>query len=316
MFHPLGAWVHDVWFARADDVHHAFYLQAPSAIGNPDDWKSRHALQLIGHAVSTDLESWTDCGPVIAPIAGSWRTGIATGSVVRRGERWWMFFTSRCPSGAGVGVATSPDLYTWQVEGDSPVIGSEVFTSSFDGEDVTWQFLADPYVYPEPVDGLYYMIVNGQVCGQPAAERGCLGLLVSEDLRSWSRPRLLSWPRAFTRMETPCLWRANGRWCLYFGAVVETKAPPEACAAIVPDALAGKPLLNGLLLADDIAGPYRPAPHGLWDTLPDGRMGYIYKFLPGSDGSDLLLTTHEHSLLPPYRVDYAADGSLVIRTKL
>ena len=49
-------WIWDSWYVQVDGVTHAFYLHASRALGNPD---RRHRHPIVGHAVSTDLVSWT-----------------------------------------------------------------------------------------------------------------------------------------------------------------------------------------------------------------------------------------------------------------
>ena len=73
-------WVWDFWLARERDRHHVFFLQAPRSLG---DAELRHRNASVGHAVSSDLRSWTVLPDAIRPgPAGAWDdVATWTGSV-------------------------------------------------------------------------------------------------------------------------------------------------------------------------------------------------------------------------------------------
>ena len=48
-------WVWDFWLVRDGKDYHAFYLQAPRSLGDPE---LRHLNASIGHAISKDLRYW------------------------------------------------------------------------------------------------------------------------------------------------------------------------------------------------------------------------------------------------------------------
>src|ERR1700761_6905642 len=103
-------WVWDFWFARDQDEHHVFYLQAPRDLGDPE---LRHRNATIGHAVSTDLEHWRVLPDALRPgQPGDW-DDIATwtGSVIEHDGRWHMLYTGISSAENGlvqrVGLATS-----------------------------------------------------------------------------------------------------------------------------------------------------------------------------------------------------------------
>ena len=35
LYHPVGMWSWDYWFAKQGDTYYAFYLQAPFCLGEP-----------------------------------------------------------------------------------------------------------------------------------------------------------------------------------------------------------------------------------------------------------------------------------------
>jgi hypothetical protein len=110
-------WVWDFWLARDGTDYHVFYLQAPRSLV---EQQLRHLSASIGHAVSKDLENWRVLPDALHPgPRGAWdEDAVWTGSVVRRGGTWHMFYTGvRTEEGSvvqRVGSATSTDLTRWE----------------------------------------------------------------------------------------------------------------------------------------------------------------------------------------------------------
>jgi len=65
-------WVWDFWLVQDGKDYHAFYLQAPRSLGNPD---LRHLNACVGHAASTDATATKRCGGQFKPPRhqGRWR---------------------------------------------------------------------------------------------------------------------------------------------------------------------------------------------------------------------------------------------------
>jgi beta-fructofuranosidase len=305
-YQPPGMWAWDFWFAESEGTYHAFYLEAPQCLPDP---ALMHGHQHIGHATSTDLRHWTNLGPALVPVHGTWNDwNLATGSVVRHDGRWWMLFTGGGTAAHGLGLAVSDDLMRWSKVGDGPVMATDrTYEAPWGEGTLTVRLLADPYVYPEAADGWYIAVVNAQEEGGDEGRRGCLVAMRSRDLLAWEPWRVLAYPRWFERMETPQLFHREGGWYLYFGAhgdlqseAMRAEAPAEAveCA-------------NFVFRADSIEGPFEPRGKW-WLALPEGGWFYIAKVLRAPDGSDALLATLDQRLSPPYAVRYAADGSLTL----
>ena len=87
-----GRWVWDFWTSHDGASYHLFFLQADRALGDPD---LRHWHASIGHAVSADLTNWQYLGACLYPSAApAWDDGTTwTGSVLRHGDRWHLFYT-------------------------------------------------------------------------------------------------------------------------------------------------------------------------------------------------------------------------------
>ena len=115
-------WIWDFWLARDGADWHAFFLQAPKSIGDPE---LRHWNVSIGHAVSADLKDWTIVEPVLSRLQGAaWDDCTTwTGSVVRDGDGLWhLFYTGTAQAEDGlkqrIGHATARTLGAWERVGD------------------------------------------------------------------------------------------------------------------------------------------------------------------------------------------------------
>jgi beta-fructofuranosidase len=114
------AWVWDFWLVDDGSTYHMFFLYASKAVKDPE---ARHFRASVGHAVSTDLTTWTRVADALvrgdAPAFDDLATW--TGSVVRHPDgTWFMFYTGSTAASGGrganiqrIGYATSTDLMTW-----------------------------------------------------------------------------------------------------------------------------------------------------------------------------------------------------------
>ncbi|MCC7494644.1 MAG: hypothetical protein IT204_19960 [Fimbriimonadaceae bacterium] len=310
-FAPPGLWTWDNWFARDGDTYHAYYLSVASCIGDPNDWGLRSGLVQIGHATSSDLRTWTDQGPVLVPQPRTPHSVLATGSVARHGDRWWMAYSAH-GTPAGIGMLESTDLYRWQrvAHGDGVVVPRGTYTGTFEGQPLRWEPLADPFLYPEPINGKMVIVINARALDVPHNESGCLATLESTDLLHWTPGPVLAFPRFGERLETPQLWHHGGRWYLLTGVAHDQPAIAPRWVAELPAPTNQHRRANLVLQADRYEGPYRLVGNYLLDRLPGGRFGYIHKLVSGPDGQDYLLTSSNNRLSLPFPVTYAADGSL------
>jgi len=217
-------WVWDFWLADDGARFHMFYLHAPRSLG---DANLRHRNARIGHAVSTDLRSWTPRPDAIGPgPAGSFdQTATWTGSVVKAPDGlWWMFYTGSsflsADSNANIetiGVATSSDLDIW-TKLPGPVLRADprwyesLGTSSWTEE--AWR---DPWVFADPNGNGWHMLVTARINSGADAGRGVIGHAVSSDLLRWQARPPLSLPQAgFGHLEVPQIVEIEGRHVLVF----------------------------------------------------------------------------------------------------
>jgi len=196
-----GQWVWDSWFIRDGEDVHVFYLQASKALL---DHERRHRNVTVGHAVSQDLLNWTILPDALTPsepsiehrVFDSWTTW--TGSVVKDGDVWHMFYTGTSREDAGavqsVGLATSKDLITWTKESNQAVLkASKEFYSVL--EDRIWpdEAFRDPWVFKMPQDSSsWHMLVTARGRGGKYGQSGVAGHAISKDLKNWELQKPLN----------------------------------------------------------------------------------------------------------------------------
>lgn len=228
-------WVWDFWLADDGDRYHLFYLHAPKSLG---DQNLRHRNARIGHAVSSDLENWTDRGVVLQPgAAGDFdETATWTGSVVRGADGLWrMFYTgswflaeTSVANVESVGVAVSRDLHHW-TKSPGPVTRAdprwyETLGSSGWREEA-WR---DPWVFEDPHGAGWHMLVTARANSGDLDDRGVIGHATSADLENWRVEPPLSEPGSgFAHLEVPQVAQLDERWLMLFscdtGALASTR---------------------------------------------------------------------------------------------
>jgi beta-fructofuranosidase len=185
-----GQWVWDSWFAFDGENHHAFYLQASRALGDPN---RRHRNTSVGHAISKDLKNWTVVADAIAPsdspAPDSWTTW--TGSVIREDDgQWRMFYTGTSREDAGerqtVCAATSDDLITWTKVEKLPVVSADsrwyqTLAGGYKNEP-----FRDPWVFKMAGETGWTMLTTASL-KNPVDPRQAAAMAISksEDLVNW-----------------------------------------------------------------------------------------------------------------------------------
>jgi beta-fructofuranosidase len=185
-----GQWVWDSWFAFDGENHHAFYLQASRALGDPH---RRHRNTSVGHAISKDLKNWTVVADAIAPSESpapdSWTTW--TGSVIREDNgQWRMFYTGTSREDAGqrqtVCAATSSDLMTWTKVENLPVVAADprwfkTLQSGFKNEP-----FRDPWVFKMAGETGWTMLTTAELKeSTDPRQAAAMAIAKSDDLVNW-----------------------------------------------------------------------------------------------------------------------------------
>ena len=292
-YQPKGLLSWDYWFAEdpVAKTYHAFYLQYPVDA----DQSRRHGYQWVGHATSQDLRVWKTAEDALKPVAGTFNDkGIATGSVARGDDgKWYMWFSSNGTKKNGIALAVSKDLSTWEKQPES-LIEPAPLKAEWEGKTYEGRILADPYVHPEKIRGMYWLTINTAIQNPPEGmERGAVLMMKSRDLRTWEPHRFVAYPGEFERCETTQTWEHAGKWYLYFGG-------------------AGGPGGNQIYMADAFDGPYKKQP---WSRieLPDGKFFYIGKRIKAFDGREYFLGVRDYTALSkPYPISYAPDGRVIL----
>jgi beta-fructofuranosidase len=202
-------WVWDFWFADDGNQFHLYYLHAPKSLGNPD---LRHRNARIGHATSADLVSWTNHGQVFDAGAPGTFDGSATwtGSIVRDDAGLWrMFYTGslflKPDSFANVetvGLATSPDLFTWTKQLGPVLVADPEFYEVLGSASWPEEAWRDPWVFRNAGDPLWHMLITARGREGTEPDRGVMGYATSPDLDTWTaEPALSASGSGFAHLE-------------------------------------------------------------------------------------------------------------------
>jgi beta-fructofuranosidase len=223
------SWVWDFWFADNGDTYHLFFLYASRALLDPD---RRHYRASIGHAVSTDLESWTRIEDAIVRGEHGDFDDLATwtGSTVRHPDgTWFTFYTgSRLAHGGRnvqrIGYATSTDLTAWTKSAQNPILQADPrWYETLADEAWHDEAFRDPWVFPDPNgDGWHMLITARGRTGDPYG-RGVVGHARSTDLRQWRLQPPITSPQTdgFGQLEVMQVEIVNGRPVLLFSCLAE-----------------------------------------------------------------------------------------------
>jgi beta-fructofuranosidase len=249
-------WVWDLWVARTLSQYHMFYLQAPRSLGDPN---MRHLNATVGHAVSSDLCSWTTLPDALGPDPrGGWDdVATWTGSIIEHDGTWYMLYTGVSIREGGllqaIGLATSSDLIVWTKHPGNPVIVAD--PRWYEGVDSnpkrewTWR---DPWAVRDPDGAGFHVLVTARASSGPIDERGVIGHATSEDLVSWTVTAPLSEPGDFAQLEVPQVEILNGRSVLVFSGRTEdfSERSRRSRSAVTATFLGATPSL---------LGPFEPA---------------------------------------------------------
>ena len=224
-------WIWDSWIADDGDRFHLFFLQAPTSLGDPG---LRHTHASIGHASSTDLVEWRLEPDALGPVDGAWDDlAIWTGSVVRDGAGWRMFYTAINTAGHGVkdqriGTAVSDDLTTWRREGAGPVITAHPrWYKTLDEDPAASETWRDPFVLRDPDGAGWHMLLTARAVGAPQHADGVLAHAISDDLHSWTVLAPFGAPAGFGQIEVPQVRQVDGTWVLVFTCHPDEQTPEQ-----------------------------------------------------------------------------------------
>jgi len=214
-------WIWDSWVADDGERFHLYFLQAPRALGDPT---LRHAAARIGHATSFDLVDWTYHGVALGPGEEAWNDLAAwTGSVVRAGCGWRMYYTALSTAGHGIrdqrlGLAESDDLMRWRRVGDAPVVEIDrARYRTLDEDPRASQTWRDPFVFRDPGGDGWHMLITARDAHAPRLDDGVIAHARSADGLRWELGPPLTVPgTGFGEIEVPQVRVVDGRPLLVF----------------------------------------------------------------------------------------------------
>ncbi|MDJ0628816.1 MAG: levansucrase [Rhodobacter sp.] len=308
-------WIWDGWYAHDGERYHAFFLQAPKSLGDPE---LRHWNVSYGHAISDDLTHWTHLGTCFAPAEGpAWDDYTTwTGSVLRDGAGLWHLFytgTSQAENGLiqRIGHATSMDLHNWQRVGDGQCLdlSGDIYELETPAD---WhdRAMRDPWVMRDPSGEGWLMYFTARVAGTGETNaRGAIGFATSADLDTWTLQAPV-FVGGFGQLEVPQVLKAGDRWiCLFCTADAHWSQACKAAAAMPP--VTG----THYLIADDPRGPWSIAPGPFLDgSQPCKR--YAARLVETPEGLKLLGFADRPTggfaghITDPDPVDIGPDGLL------
>ncbi|GAO46707.1 Arabinanase/levansucrase/invertase [Saitoella complicata NRRL Y-17804] len=288
--------------------YHVFHLATPpNTIHHPPRLRSTWS-----HMRSKDLVSWTrDPEPALTPgdskdaldTDGTW-----TGSAVEGpDELLHIFYTGYNLSHGGrqviIEAVATDKACTSFIPSTEPIKVVNNGVSTF--EDIDFR---DAYVFYNDLESCYWMLVATRLRSGPYWTRGCIALLTSPDLSSWTVEEIpLFSPNDMFCPECPELFELSGKWYLVYSRF----AAPDAGTVY--------------RVADSPRGPFRKI-SGV-DCKFDGRRWYAAKSCPKIGEEDKRVffgwigdKCHEdgkwlwggHMALPR-EVSAAPNGALVIK---
>ena len=278
------SWVWDFWLADDGEQYHLFFLFASRALHDP---AARHYRAGIGHAVSADLITWTRVADALVHGERGSFDDLATwtGSVVRHPDGTWLLFytgTSLAPSGSNmqrIGLATSPDLFTWTRYGTGAVAEADPrWYEQLDGGWHDWAF-RDPWVRPDPDGNGWHMLVTARGNTGPVDDRGVVGHCWSPDLFAWQpRPPLSEVGQGFGQLEVMYDVEIEGHTFLVFSCLANDTSAARRATGAAGGTWAAR--AAGPLGPYDIAGAEVISPPGLYvGRLIQQRETGEWKFL-------------------------------------
>jgi beta-fructofuranosidase len=263
-FAPAHGYLWDPWFVWDDSHLHLFYLLQRTPVGYDREYVMPRDRPVIAHAGWSAGSGWIEC-PLALDYTGTPYDAerIHTGSIVRRGSEWYMFYSG---SGRFVCLAVSRDLLHWQKSRSNPIL-----TPDPRWYGAHWR---DPWLFRDPSDHRYTMLLAAQ---SPKAD-GLVGVARSTDLSEWEQEDPLDIPPWFEWLEVPEPHHINDSWYLLF----VTRKRWISAAGRAHFQAHGIPAEDGAfyLRAESWRGPYREV-HRLF---PPGDPRYTTRLVTTPNG--------------------------------
>jgi beta-fructofuranosidase len=214
-YQPTGRRVGDLIPFYWQGEHHLFFLDYGEKHYNHSPPGARRTPW--GHLVTRDLVSYTRLPDAISPSddAGAVDAGsCATGGVLAHEGRFYLYYTGRHFTARGkkrevICQAVSDDLVTWTKDPANPIVTPDPDLYGLEN-------FRDPYVFYNDEARQFWMLVTADHADAVQIRRGCLALMVSEDLRTWTHKGPFWAPRSHFQHECPDVFRFGDWWYLIY----------------------------------------------------------------------------------------------------
>ena len=299
-----GDWVWDFWTVDDGPDRHLFFLHAPRSLGDPD---LRHRHATVGHAVSTDLVSWTRLPDALSPQPSPAFDDLATwtGSCVADPAGGWRMFTSGIARGEDglaqrFGSASSTDLVAWERDPFVSEVDERWYAAQDHRAEAHWR---DPFVIAGDDGWHLYLTAKASRDLWPHDHgNGVVGHLTSPDLRTWTvRPPLGGPTGRFDQLEVISLAEVDGQWVLVF-------------SCLAPEVVGAEPGGGGVWSLP-VAGPGAPVDLESAVRLTSEDL-YVGRVLASAQGPVLLAFENRDAdgafvggVIDPVDVRWRADGA-------
>ncbi|MEJ2709914.1 MAG: hypothetical protein P8074_20050 [Anaerolineales bacterium] len=290
MLRLADRWVWDFWLARDGIDYHIFYLQAPRSIGDPEQ---RHWNVSIGHAVSQNLINWEILPDALEPSLPSdqWDNFTTwTGSVIRYGSLWYLFYTGSKREEQGriqrIGLATSRDLIFWEKHPANPLLSADPdWYETYDPGVWHEQAWRDPWVFQDPNGKDFHAFITARLKGGAKDGRGVIAHARSPDLEHWEVLPPVSESGAYGHMEVPQRLEIGERTYLLYSVTKQVFSQKRLARSNLEP-------LSGMftMTASQPLGPFQFATEQVLCADANGS-AYAGKLVPGPAGNWRLLTT-------------------------
>ncbi len=214
-YKPEGAWAADFIPFYRDGRYHLFYLhdwRDPAQYGEGTPW----------FQVSTeDFVHFAEHGEMLPRGSrGEQDLYVFTGSVIEAEGAYHIFYTGHNPHfpergrpAQAIMHAVSTDLLRWEK------VPEHTFYAPADQyEPHDWR---DPFVFWNPEEGEYWMLLAARLRRGPSRRRGCTALCSSADLERWQVREPLWAPGLYYTHECPDLFAMGHWWYLVFSEFSE-----------------------------------------------------------------------------------------------
>ncbi len=237
----------DSWYYIENDICHCYFLTCQDSI-------ERHTAWNIAHATSKDLKHWEYQGIVLEKGSkDSWDgETLATGSVVKFKEKYWMAYTGNWNSEeTAIGMAVSEDLYSWNKISDRPVLNLPASDFASNGRGLRkFRHWRDAKMYVKD-DNVYALICT---TSKESAEDACgaVAVMKTKDMYTWETVGELPVERIAQEYECPQVYKIHGKYYLIFSCFKDLFS--EQMQKQYGDRLRQT---SYYMVADSAEGPYR-----------------------------------------------------------